>query len=186
MIPTFTPTEQLVKQKQIFKDYYIYVGQLVEEKGIIQLLNLFINQPKLNLIVIGDNTNSFYRKYAEYQNIRFLGFKPKKITLSYMKNANATILPSLWYDVLPNVLIESFSVGTPVIAPNIGVFPTVIHHKKTGLIYPNNNRYTLTKYLNTFKKSRTIIQNVIVDYQKNYVLHQHENALNNIYNMVQR
>jgi glycosyltransferase involved in cell wall biosynthesis len=37
-----------------------------------------------------------------------------------MKECKALIFPSIWYEVLPYVIIEAFSTGTPVLASNTG------------------------------------------------------------------
>jgi len=57
------------KQKKYNKkEYFLFIGRLSEEKGIIQLLNIFINIPKFKLIVIGDGPlNKKIYKYKKYK-----------------------------------------------------------------------------------------------------------------------
>jgi glycosyltransferase involved in cell wall biosynthesis len=41
----------------------------------------------------------------------------------------------VWYDNLPNVLLEAYAYGKPVIAPGHGCFPEVVKDGETGLLF---------------------------------------------------
>jgi glycosyltransferase involved in cell wall biosynthesis len=53
-----------------------------------------------------------------------------------MGRAAATVCPSLWYEGMPRAAIESFAVGTPVIASNIGCYPEMIDDNVSGVLCP--------------------------------------------------
>lgn len=162
VIPSFTIPGIIRDIGTIKRGYFLYAGQLIPEKGIDQLLKLFSKNLSLNLMVIGhDPSRLLANKYRKYDNIEFKGFMNKKKVLAYMKNAKATIMPSLWYDVLPNVLIESFSVGTPVIAPNIGVFPELIESGKTGMLFKYSKWSELGSIFMKFKKDKTMVEYIL-------------------------
>ncbi len=162
VIPSFAVPGIMRDMGTIKRGYFLYAGQLIPEKGIDQLLKLFSKNPSLNLIVIGhDPSRLLANKYRKYNNIEFKGFMKKDEVLAYMKYAKATIMPSLWYDVLPNVLIESFSVGTPVIAPNIGVFPEQIENGKTGMLFKYGGWSKLGNILMKFKKDKTMVKYIL-------------------------
>lgn len=106
------------------KPYLLLVGRLVEQKNIrlaIDILKSLHNKSyELNLIVIGEgDLLSDLQDYAErlglLQYIKFLGRKNN--VNEYYFSAHATILTSN-YEGFPNVLIESMSCGTPVVAHN--------------------------------------------------------------------
>lgn len=145
VIPTFSlEPRNISKIKK--SGYFVFVGRLSEEKGIIPLLEIFKQLPIIKIIIIGDGDlkNKLVSKYKE-KNIIFKGNQKKKIILNYLSNAMATIIPSEKYDVLPNVLIESYSVGTPVIGPEHGSFLNLIKSNKTGLFYKFQNYNDLKK-----------------------------------------
>lgn len=147
VIPSFSQTS--IKKVSIKKEgYFLYVGRLSEEKGILQLFNLFSTLPQLQLIIIGDGPlKNTLMNMNEYENIHMKGFLSKKEIHSYMKKALFTIIPSLCYDVFPNTLIESYSCGTPVIVPRLGSFIDLVKKDKTGIFYKNGDFVSLQKKL---------------------------------------
>ena len=51
-----------------------------------------------------------------------------------------TVLPSLYKEGLPNVLLESMSMGVPVVSSNLGGVPEIVIDGKTGyMIEPGNS-----------------------------------------------
>ena len=182
VIPSFSPPDKVRNMQKIKREYYVFAGQLVPEKGIGPLLGLFSKNPSLSLVVIGyDPSQLLANKYRKYNNIEFKGFMKREEVLAYMKNAKATIMPSLWYDVLPNVLIESFSVGTPVIAPNIGVFPELIENGKTGMLFKYDGWLELESLLLKFKKSRMMVKHVLKRHEERFKSNKFYSSLISLY-----
>jgi glycosyltransferase involved in cell wall biosynthesis len=146
VIPTFTDISKLRtnnKLKISEKNFFLFVGRLSEEKGIVQLLEIFKSLPKKKLVVIGDGPLiNKVKEYVCYKNIFVKGFKPRNEILLYLKKAIAVIVPSLWYDVMPNVIIESISQKTLVFVPNFGPFPEIME-KYHGLIHTYDDYQSL-------------------------------------------
>jgi len=116
------------------RSYFAYVGRLAEEKGLVPLLNRFSRLPEEHLRVAGDGPLNVNR-YRQFRNIIFMGRLSAAQTHTLLSGARATVIPSRSYDVLPQVLIESYRAATPVIAPRTGSFPELIQNKETGLMY---------------------------------------------------
>ena len=139
VISTFTDISQFKNNKRTKikeKDFFLYFGRLSEEKGIIQLLDIFKTLRDIKLVVVGDGPlKNKVVEYKKYSNILIKGQLPREEIVTYIERALITIIPSIWYDVLPNVLIESYACGRPVLVPNTGFFPSLVKNKKTGLIY---------------------------------------------------
>ena len=103
-------------------DYILCVGRLEKQKAFhkaIEAFSLVVNAyPNLKLYIIGDGSLR-----DELQNLaNKLGLKESVIFISftsdigaYYKQARFILLTSL-YEGFPNVLVESISVGTPVIS----------------------------------------------------------------------
>jgi glycosyltransferase involved in cell wall biosynthesis len=51
-----------------------------------------------------------------------------------MAGAQALVVPSLWYEGFPMVVVEAFAQGTPVIASRIGGLAEVVTDGKTGAL----------------------------------------------------
>lgn len=104
------------------KDYLLSVGRLEKQKAFhysIEVFSVLANEfPDLRLKIVGQGSLEPSLKqcaidYGVEDRIDFEGFQ-KDIT-SYYLHAKATVLTSL-YEGFPNVLVESITLGTPVIA----------------------------------------------------------------------
>jgi glycosyltransferase involved in cell wall biosynthesis len=142
VVQYFTNSVELVNPKKE-KNYFIYLGRLSEEKGITFLLKT-LSHLNIRTIVIGQGPLKTYleSKYKS-KNIVFAGFLSRKKVYDYLNGAVATIIPSVWYETGPISMIESFSVGVPIIVPRLGVFKEVVTNNKNGFFYERNNRKSL-------------------------------------------
>ena len=118
--------------------YFLYAGRLTDEKGVRVLLDCWTKAPGLPpLWIAGDGPLREEVKSAAStaNNMRWLGMKSSEEVIDLMRHATATLCPSLWYEGMPRVVIESLAVGTPVIASNIGGYPEMIVHGKSGALF---------------------------------------------------
>lgn len=157
VLPSFVDTKSFSnnkeKEKIKFKEYFLFVGRLAEEKGIIELLEFFKRNKKLNLIVIGDGPLKFKVGKYRSENIMVKGFLNRTKILEYMKECKAVIIPSPWYEVCPTVLIEAYSQSCPVVVPKFGAFKNLVTQDKTGFFYQRNNYDSLLKTLQSLNKN---------------------------------
>ena len=124
------------KNQVMEKDFFLFVGRLSEEKGIIQLLKVFKTLPKIKLLVIGDGPlRSEVEKYKKYKNIIIKGYLPREEIYPYIKKAKAVIISSIWYEVLPNVYIESILQNTPVFIPDNENFKSIVKSNNLVIKY---------------------------------------------------
>ena len=96
----------------------IFVGRLVYQKGIDRILHFFTTNKNLELIIIGEGKFKSQlvqkiKKLKIQNSIKFLG----KIIKPYglIAGSDYFILPSRW-EGLPNCVLESLALGTPVIS----------------------------------------------------------------------
>lgn len=135
IIPSFIDSRQAYNAPK--RSGVVFVGRLVEEKGILKLLKIVKYFPKITFTIVGSGPleKEVLKYVRNNNNIEFLSFLNKKSVIKTISSSKVVIFPSLWYDVLPNVLIESYATGTPVVAPNMGVFKHLIKINKTGWLY---------------------------------------------------
>jgi len=122
--------------------YFLYAGRLTEEKGVRVLLDCWRNAPGLPpLWIVGDGPlrEEVQQAAATASDVRWLGMKTSDEVLSLMKDAKATLCPSLWYEGMPRVVIESLAVGTPVIASQIGGYAEMIVDGESGALFEAGN-----------------------------------------------
>jgi glycosyltransferase involved in cell wall biosynthesis len=150
VINNFVPSIK-VESKIKEKDYFLFVGQIEEHKGILKLVDLF-NSTDKKLIVIGGGSKSHLIKNCK--NVTYLGFKPLNEVYAYMKHANALILPSQWPENNSMVIIESYMLGTPAIASNLGGNPELINILDSKLIFKWDNFEELKERILNFNKKK--------------------------------
>lgn len=137
VIPNFV--EEILTNDIEKKDYFVFVGRLSKEKGIISLINAMKILKDINLIIIGQGPmESTIRECItdnDLKNIKLLGFKTGDEKNKLIKAAKGLIVPSVWFENFPTVVLESFSMGTPVIASKIGGLQHMIENNYNGLLF---------------------------------------------------
>lgn len=136
--------------------YFCYVGRLSEEKGVATLLRAArIAGVRLKVAGDGPLRESLQRAYEDVASIEFLGHLDASGVAEVLSRASASVIPSEWYENNPLGVIESLSLGTPVIGARIGGIPELIRDESDGLkrgeTYPAGNAEALAELLLGFK-----------------------------------
>ena len=71
----------------------------------------------------------------ELANVRFVGYLTGQALNQVLANARFTVLPSEWYEVFGQSILESFAVGKPVVAARIGAMPELVEEGADGLLF---------------------------------------------------
>ena len=145
------PPSKIISKKSIGLESHqtvlLCVGTLVPNKGhkvLLQSLSILLrNKGAISFQVlflgdgpIRDEVDAEINKLGLSNYVRILGFKGD--VFPYYKAADIVILPTL-YEHFPWAVLEAMSVGTPVIASNIGGIPEIIDHEINGLLVPPND-----------------------------------------------
>jgi len=127
------------------KSQFLFVGRVEDIKGLDILISAFSKQrmPVLKICGSGKDVDKYKKLANGYKNIEFVGFLEKEELKKEWKKSYALIVPSKWYEGFPMVISESFSLGIPVIANNIGNLPYIIKDNYNGLIYNRNDEVDL-------------------------------------------
>ena len=185
----FTPDIPTRINKKINHRYLLYFGRLSNEKGINSLLEAIRDIPEIDLKIIGRGPLSKEIGNNYPKNVSFLGFKEGQELKEYVKNALFTIVPSEWYENNPLSIIESLSLGTPVIGSNIGGIPELIQDEKTGFTFTMGSPADLTK---TIRKAIAIPEEKLYEMsiacnkfaQQHFSADKHFNYLISIYQSI--
>jgi glycosyltransferase involved in cell wall biosynthesis len=122
--------------------YALYVGRLWPEKGIGTLIAAWKQlNAGIQLKIVGDGPlmPQIRTEIQDIANIELLGQQSSKIVSQLMTNARLTIVPSEWYEPFGLTAIESFAVGTPVVAANLGSLGEIVVDGVTGLHFQAGN-----------------------------------------------
>lgn len=139
-IPTFTASKSEVSEPCIGM-YGLYFGRVTEEKGVDTVVKAYEMMPDRHVKIMGDDTTDEAKRLKDYiadkkiKNVEFVGFKAGEELEEIIKGARFTLIPSIWYDNLPNTALESFQYSKPVIASNIGSLPELILDGVNGYLF---------------------------------------------------
>ena len=149
-IPTFTASKTTIGKQQI-GSYGLYFGRVTEEKGVETVIKAYEKLPEYTVKIMGDDTTDEAKRLKKYvenhkmKNVEFLGFKSGAELENVIKGARFTLIPSIWYDNLPNTALESFQYSKPVIASNIGSLPELVIDGENGYLFKPSNVEDLIK-----------------------------------------
>ncbi|MGH2637417.1 MAG: glycosyltransferase family 4 protein, partial [Actinomycetota bacterium] len=135
--------------------FVIYVGRLVREKGVHQLLEAFARQrePDVSLVFVGDGPE---RRPLEQRSrtldvanrVRFTGAVAYDRIPAMIRHAEVLVLPS-WYEELGRVLVEAMAAGVPVVATRAGGIPSIVEHGVNGILVPPRDPESLAEAIDT-------------------------------------
>lgn len=111
------------------EEYVLYFGRLSEEKGIGMILEL---AKHLHTPIYIAGTGPMKKECEESGYVKYLGFKTGNELMELISKAKLTLYPSIWYENCPMSILESQSLGTPVIASDLGGIKELIQDGFTG------------------------------------------------------
>lgn len=152
-----------------------YCGRPTFRKGLPLLLDAFkkINRKDTYLVIAGGTMSQIKRFVFNQERIILAGFLPRSTLLQFMKQSNVFVHPPTYPDACPTVLLEALSLGTPIIATNVGGIPEIVENnrngylsethpdvlsKKIGQILDDNEFTTICKQENPIKAKEFDIQ----------------------------
>jgi glycosyltransferase involved in cell wall biosynthesis len=165
-IPTFIPQKNIIGDSKSTTIYdFCYTGRIAIDKGTHVLIDALLILSKSNIypkaIIVGDNNNNIYAKSLENickinkLNVVFTGHIKKTKLFNIVCQSKFLVVPSVWYDNMPNSLIEAQSVGVPCIVSNIGSLPELVTNGHNGYLFkpddPKDLALTILTVLNIEK-----------------------------------
>lgn len=183
--------------------YFMYVGRLTQVKGVDVLVNAFTQlvkmYPEAKLLIVG---SSFFAKaqVTSYQkelvslaapikdNIIFTGFIHQNLLKYLYCLVDAVVVPSVWQDPCPLVVLEGMAAQTCVVAASVGGIPELVKHQKNGLLVQANDVHSLLQTMETVmtethlcdQLKRQARETICADYTWPRLIRQFETLLNAI------
>jgi glycosyltransferase involved in cell wall biosynthesis len=125
-------------------DYALFVGRLVDLKGVGTLIKAWSKLPaSIPLVIAGDGP---YRREMEklisdfkLANVDYRGRLSRNETLATMKGARFLMFPSEWYEGFPVTIAESFACGVPVLCSRLGGMQEIVDDGRTGLHFTSGD-----------------------------------------------
>jgi glycosyltransferase involved in cell wall biosynthesis len=123
----------------------LFVGRLSPEKGVVTLAQAARLSPEVAIEVIGDGPQEDLLQGLA--GVRMLGRQIPDEIYARMRSAACLVLPSVWYENFPRVLVEAFACGLPVIASRLGAMADLIEEGVTGLLFEPGDAAQLAERL---------------------------------------
>ena len=125
------------------QDSILYLGNLIERKGIDTLINAFpgiVDEcPDTDLLIGGggyyeDELKELARATGEFDSIHFLGHVPEDAIIPLYTYADIFALPTRGMEGMPTTALEAMATETPVVCTNVGGLKEIINSGETGVI----------------------------------------------------
>ena len=193
-IPTFTASKSEVGEPKV-GDYGLYFGRITEEKGVETVVRAFEQLPYHRVLLMGDDTTEEAKRLKAYVrekdlcNIVFVGFKSGVEMEEIIKGARYTLIPSVWYDNLPNTALESFQYSKPVIASDIGSLPELVLDGVNGFLFEAGNAEDLCRKVLLLSDDETVAKMGAASrarLEEHFAPGTHYDALMNVFDRVRK
>lgn len=156
-IPTFVDTNRFLPGMAERDNYGVYVGRIDRPKGVHVILEAAAHLKSIpvfkgmRLKIVGQGHEREYvqslEKTVKEQKLNeivdFIGDIPPDSVPEVIRKAKFSIVPSIWYENLPNTILESLSCATPVIGSDIGSIRMTIQDGISGLLFEPSNGKSL-------------------------------------------
>ena len=153
---------------KFYSNKFIYIGRLLKDKGIIELIEAIKiislnNKNKIKFVFVGnfdeDNPSSInkndFMKFINNYNIEYHPFSENII--DFYNQSDALILPS-YREGTPRVVLEAMALGVNVLTSNAVGCKHIIEDRKNGLIFLKKNKQDIIKTINKFISLDNIVK----------------------------
>lgn len=121
-------------------DYYLFLGRLVNEKGLKTLLEawtlmeeeLGTRCPRLIIGGTGPEEARVHRHALTSRRVTFAGFVAGHEKAELLSHCRGLIVPSIWWEPLGLTVYEAYDHQRPVLAAMTGGLIETVQHGKTG------------------------------------------------------
>lgn len=128
VIPNYFDVEDFPYDSDGKGDYLLYVGRLIERKGVEVAVNV-ARATGIPLFLAGEGD---YRPGADESNIEYIGPVGPCERADLMGKARCLLAPTQYIEPFGGVVVEAALCGTPAITTDWGAFPETVVHGETG------------------------------------------------------
>lgn len=118
-------------------DYILYFGRLIDEKGVQVLVEAARRAPDIQVVIVGDGPDyaALCKAVEMLANVRLVGPAWGNTLKTWLHGARAVVVPSLWHENFPYVILQAFAAGTPVIGADRGGIPELVSDGPHGWLF---------------------------------------------------
>lgn len=138
----------------------LFVGWMIEAKGVRELLAAARELPQARFTLIGAEDPGFLAEIAPQLEamagrVTRLPPRPREDVIALYAQADVFVLPT-WREGFPNVVLEAMGAGLPVVATPVGAIPDALRDGEDGFLVPVQDPGALTRALRTLIEDRDL------------------------------
>ena len=142
-IPNCVPSPPPRISSSGYSEFMMFAGMLEKHKGVLELLKAYkelAKQSKLKLVIVGDGTlrqkiREIIEQLGLSDRVYLLGWVDRALFYALLRDSVCLAIPSIWPENAPLVALETLSVGTPVVASNLGGLPEIVSRLDNQLVF---------------------------------------------------
>jgi glycosyltransferase involved in cell wall biosynthesis len=165
-VPTFVDLNGVQSCHYPAKPSVLYAGRLTPEKGVHVLIEAFLTMENRDVLltITGDTSTAYaqglIRNIPEIdrERIRFIGFVGQERMHELYSDHSVLVVPSLWYENMPNVVLEGMVHDRPTIVSRLGSFTELIRDGETGYCFAPGDARDLSAKLTFLLDNRGIAE----------------------------
>ncbi|OGY86194.1 MAG: hypothetical protein A2233_01005 [Candidatus Kerfeldbacteria bacterium RIFOXYA2_FULL_38_24] len=121
------------------KNQIAFVGRFTKDKGVYLLLEAVKKLPHIRFVFAGSGEEEKQMQdiitKQHLNNCQLLGFLDEQKISTLIQSSTAVAVPSLLWENASLTVLESLSLGTPVIASNHGGLPELVQNGENGYLF---------------------------------------------------
>lgn len=144
--PNFSVCRNELRERVDRRDEVVFAGRISKEKGLDVLVDAWHQLGKAAplLRIYGDGDRRLeYERSVKSDRIVFMGKVSHTQVLEAIAQAKLLVVPSVCYDNMPTCILESYMLGVPVLASNLGPLPTIVKENSGGFLFESANAESL-------------------------------------------
>jgi glycosyltransferase involved in cell wall biosynthesis len=134
-------------QPQEERDYYLFLGRLVPEKGVSVLLDAWKRLeerlgsacPRLVIAGVGPDEAKIHKMASFTKRVSCVGFAEGEEKNNLLAGCRALLAPSIWWEPLGLIVYEAYDHARPVLAARSGGLQETVQQGVTGFLHEPGN-----------------------------------------------
>lgn len=160
-----------------------FFGPVQPYKGVHILVEAFnkLSPGSARLLIFGTGPSSYYQRLMCKAN-SFVEFRGAFDDLSRMLSEfDVAVVPPIWQDNAPLVILEALSAKKPIIGANIGGIPDFVQDGVNGLLFEPGNSSDLAEKMRKITESPNLIEIFKRNIKKQKTMKEHTKEMEVIY-----
>lgn len=145
-----------------------YLGQIAPHKGVHVLLDAFAAMRRagcdVTLAIHGklNDADAYHRRIrrraARTPGVTLAGPYDNAAVGGVLRGLDAVVVPSVWYENYPVVILEALAHGVPVVASDLGGMAELVEHERNGLRFAMGDAGALARQLQRLADDRALLR----------------------------